>query len=200
VGRRLVSPGTRSDSQDGRGEKMEGEITGYENPDMTRTNEILLNLASIMEGRADEREDRMEDIWQLSYPRDGSRATITKGTSIIDFEAAQMSSSLRKHGKEFMQSVALTADHDVVIKFDQHDMIPVRAHAWYHGNQQEFTQLRITATEATDVFVTVSTAPALIDMQDSYIHKSNDEIEDWVAVAQNTTYRNQVHRPDVRIR
>ena len=171
-------------------------MEGYENPDMTRTNEILLSVLSMMEERHAGIEELKEDVWQLSYPRDGTRASLGVGTTTIDFEAGtivdyagavtRMSSSLRKHGKEFMQSVALTVDHDVVIQFDQHDKIPVRAHAWYHGNQQEFTQLKITATEATALFVTVSTAPALIDMQDSYIDKSNEEIEDWTAVAQNT--------------
>ena len=177
---------------------MKGEtiMPGQPNIEMTPTNEILLSILSMIEDRHDKVEELKDDIWQLSYPNDGTRASLGTGTTTIDFEAGTIvdstgavtrtSSSLRKHGKEFMQSVALTADHDVEIKFDQHDKIPVRAHAWYHGNQQEFTQLRIKTTEATDVFVTVSTAPALIDMQDSYIHKSNDEIEDWVAVAQNT--------------
>ena len=157
--------------------------------------DALLGILSNMESRNSEIDKTTEDIWQLSYPRDGTRATLGAGTTTIDFDAGtivdsagavtQMSSSLRKHGKEFMQSVALTADHDVVIGFDQHDKIPVRAHAWYHGNQQEFTQLRVMTTEPTDVFVTVSTAPALIDMQDSYIDKSNDEIMDWTAVPTN---------------
>ena len=177
---------------------MAGEIRipGQPNTDMTQTNDILYGILSMMEKRHTKVEEIKEDVWQLSYPKDGTRASLGAGVTTIDFDAGtivdstgavtQMSSSLRRHGKEFMQSAALNVDHDVVIQFDQHDKIPVRAHAWYHGNQQEFTQIRITATEATTFFVTVSTAPALIDMQDSYAHKSNDEIEDWTAVAQNT--------------
>lgn len=175
---------------------MEGEIIIQEQPGVVATNDILMNILGMLEARHAKVEERKEDVWQLSYPRDGTRASLGIGITTIDFGAGtvvdstgavtQMSSSLRKHGKEFMQSAALTVDHDVIIQFDQHDKVPLRAHAWYHGNQQEFTQLRITTTEATDFFVTVSTAPALIDMQDGYVHKSNDEIMDWTAVAQNT--------------
>ena len=162
----------------------------------TQINDTLLAILSKLETDSEKVDDIIEDVWQLSYPRDGTRAVLGIGTTTIDFDAGtildadglvtEMSSSLRKHGKAFMQSVAMTADHDIVIQFDLHDRMPLRAHGWYHGTQQEFTRIRITTTQATSVFVAVSTSPAPMDMQDRYIDKQDGVLADWTAVAQNT--------------
>jgi len=134
-------------------------------------------LVEVLNRQAAER----ENVWQLSYPKDGTRATLGIGTTDLDFEAGTitdyagtvtaMSSSLRKQGKAWMQSCILKADHDLIIRFDQHDKIPVTAYEWYRVNQQEFKRVRITTTVSTEFLITVSTASALIDIERDIIEQ-----------------------------
>lgn len=149
------------------------QIAGKETEICVPPVEGLGGLVDVLNRQAAER----ENVWQLSYPKDGTRATLGVGTTDLDFEAGtitdyagtvtQMSSSLRKQGKDWMQSAALNPDQDVIIQFDQHDKIPVRSNSWYLANYQEFKRLRITTTVSTAFFATVSTAPAIVDMQET---------------------------------
>ena len=146
------------------------QIAGKETEICVPPVEGLGGLVDVLNRQAAER----ENVWQLSYPKDGTRATLGVGTTDLDFEAGtitdyagtvtQMSSSLRKQGKDWMQSCAMKANQDIIIRFDQHDKIPISAYEWYRVNHQEFKRVRITTTVSTEFLVTVSTAPALIDV------------------------------------
>ena len=149
---------------------MEGEIMipGQPNRDMTTTNDILLNILGKLEEMMQEERVDEHDICQLSYPRDGTKATLAAGTTDIDFEAgtiisttgavSRMSSSLRKKGKAFMQSVAMKGNKDFVAQFDEHDKFPVDASEWWQATNMEFSRLRITSVADTAFFVSASSA------------------------------------------
>ena len=149
---------------------MEGEIRipGQPNTDTTQTNEVLYAILSKLEEMAaDERVDE-HDICQLSYPRDGTKATLAAGTTDIDFDAgtiisttgvvSRMSSSLRKRGKPFMQSIAMKGNKGFIAQLDEHDKFPVDANEWYQASNMEFSRLRITSVADTAFFVSASSA------------------------------------------
>jgi len=104
----------------------------------------------------------------ISYPNDGTRATLGTGTSIIDFRSGTikspssvvtgLSNSLSNQGLEFMRSVVINADQAIVIQLDSEDKTPVRAGAWVVQQDVLFEKLSITTTMSTSVFVSASTA------------------------------------------
>lgn len=149
---------------------MEGEIRipGQPNTDMTQTNEILYAILSMMEERRAKVEEVREDVMQISYPADGSHATLGIGVTDLDFDAgtitistgvvSTMSTSLRKMGKMWMESASMKANQDVIIQFDTHDKIAVDIDERYQATNQEFNRLRITCTVATDFAAVFSSA------------------------------------------
>ena len=155
---------------------MAGEIIipGQPNTDMTQTNEILYGILSVIEERHQNIEEIKEDVWHMSYPKDGTRATLTTGTTTLDFDAgtimtpadavSRMSSSLRKRGKAFMQSVMVDAERDVVIQFDNEDKIYLRAAHRYVASNKEFTKLRITTTESTSCTCLASSTSDIVSV------------------------------------
>ena len=141
---------------------MEGETTID-----VQIRDVLLGILSNMESRNEEVSERREDIWNVAYPNDGSYATLTTGTTDIDFDAGTvvspagvvttLSSSLRKKGKDHLQSAAIKADVGIILQFDSEDKFPVDAGEWFQANHYEFRRLRITTTVATDCIVLAST-------------------------------------------
>lgn len=143
-------------------------MEGYENPDMTRTNEILYSILAMMEERHAKVEEVKEDVMQISYPNDGSHATLGIGVTDLDFDAgtiiastgavSKMSTSLRKQGKKWMESASLKANQDIIIQFDSHDKIAVDIDERYQATNQEFNRLRITCTVSTEFAAVFSSA------------------------------------------
>lgn len=141
---------------------MVGEtiIPGQPNTDMTQTNEILYGILSLLEGMVAEEKEVVDDVMQISYPNDGSHATLGIGVTDLDFDAgtiiistgavSNMSTSLRKQGKKWMESTSLKANMDIIIQFDTHDKIALDMDERYQATNQEFNRLRITCTAATE--------------------------------------------------
>lgn len=146
---------------------MEG-ISGQPNTDMTQTNEILYGILSLLEGMVQDEKEVVDDVMQISYPKDGSHATLGVGVTDLNFDAgtitistgavSNMSTSLRKMGKKWMESASMKADQDVIIQFDTHDKIAVDIDERYQSTNQEFNRLRITCTVATDFSAVFSSA------------------------------------------
>lgn len=144
------------------------KIPGQPNTDMTQTNEILYGILSLLESMVAKDKEVVDDVMQISYPADGTHATLAAGVTELDYDAgtiktpagvvSRMSSSLRKTGKPYMQSVAMKADGNIVVQFDSHDKFPVDAAEWYQATNQEFNRIRITVTADTGFYVMSSSA------------------------------------------
>lgn len=110
-----------------------------------------------------------ENVWMFAHPKDGTKATLTTGTTDLNFDAGtittpagvvtKMSSSLQKLQKSFMESVALRANLAIVIQFDAHDKLPVDANEWFQQDNTEFARIRVTTTASTKCIVLASSAP-----------------------------------------
>lgn len=141
------------------------QIAGKETEICVPPVEGLGGLVDVLNRQA----EAVENVWQFAHPNDGTKATLTTGVTDLNFDAgtittpagvvSAMSSSLRKRKAEWMQSVALRADTDITIQFDNHDKHIVDAWEWYQSNNQEFKRLRITTTASTECLVLASTAP-----------------------------------------
>ena len=137
------------------------------------------------------------EIEFFTYPYDGTRATLSAGTTTIDFAQGtirspsgaitKLSSDLGKKKKDFLRSVTVNANEDIVVQLDENNKIPVRANNWFTETYQQFTRVKITTTTSTDVFVLASTNPktALEMVGETTVTKTTTG-QDWTAVAQNT--------------
>ena len=142
---------------------MEGETTID-----VQIRDALLGILSNMESRNEEIDETTGDIWNPSYPKDGSRASLGVGTTTLDFDAGTvmdyagavtaMSSSLRKRGKDFMMSVAMSVDQDCIVEFDNEDKMLLKAYQWYVAGSKEFRRIRITTTSTTTFACLASTS------------------------------------------
>lgn len=128
-----------------------------------------------------------EDTHFFSYPNDGSRATITKGTTTLDFMSgtvmtpaglvSNLGNSLRARGREYCRSLSLQADRDIIIQIGTKSKIPVFAGTWFKVAHLRFTDLKIIAAEDTQVFAIACTNPDSIEMVgESYV---KDPVDVW---------------------
>jgi len=82
-----------------------------------------------------------------------------------DGTISKLSSSLDKKNIAFLRSVAVNADHDIVIQLDEDNRVPVRANTWAVLTHQRFTVLKITVTQSTSVYAFGCTdADAIVTM------------------------------------
>lgn len=139
---------------------MDGETI-----DIKPTNDILLSILSLLE-RQQEEDEAEKNVWQASYPNDGTQATLAAGTTVLDFEAGtvidtagavtMMSSSLRRAGVESLRSASIFVDQDVVVQFDSHDKIFQEANTWMYATDNDFLRIQVTCTVNTTFQVMVS--------------------------------------------
>ena len=131
----------------------------------THTAELLSKLVEL----AEYDHKKTYETWFFSYPRDGTRATLSAGMTVLDFDAGtikapdgtitDMSTSLRRMHHDYMRSVAINTNKDIVIQLDDKDKIPVRANNWFIETYQSFTRVKITTTASTEAFLHASTNP-----------------------------------------
>lgn len=131
-------------------------------------------LAAIYE-LTKKRYEKNFEIFYLTYPNDGTRATFQVGTTELDFAAGtikapdgsvdDMSTSLREQKKDFMRSFAINCDEDVVVQLDDNDKAPVRANTWGKMTYQQFTKAFITVTTSTTGYIHACTNPQAIHEQ-----------------------------------
>ena len=122
-----------------------------------------------------ETRDASLEIFFMTYPNDGTRATFDVGTTILNFEQGTveapdgnitgMSSSLVKKGKDFMRSFAINCDQDTIVRLDNDDQTPVRANTWGKMTYQQYTKARVTTTVSTTGYVHACTNPEAIHEQ-----------------------------------
>jgi len=163
-------------------------------------NEALTELAELLGYQHNVR----YDVFTLNYPFDGTRLTITAGTTVYDFEhgtvsapgtaVVKMSSSLEKKKRDFMRALTINADKDVIIQLDERDKIVVRAGSWPLFPYQRFRKVRVTATESTEILVSASTsADAIIQMYGEVSPSSagftGDVYENEHTMVDDTAYR-----------
>ena len=128
-----------------------------------------------------------EDTHFFSYPNDGTRATITVGTTKLDFMAgtvmtpagvvADLGNSLRARGREYCRSLSLQADRDIIIQIGTKSKIPVFAGTWFKVAHLRFTDINIIAAEDTRMFVIACTNPDSIEMAgETYV---KDPVDIW---------------------
>lgn len=108
----------------------------------------------------------------LTYPFNGTRLTIAAGTTVFDFAAgtvkapgaavAEMTSSLSKHRKEFMRALTFNADSEIILQIESENKLLCRAGNWPVFPSKEFTKVRVTVTESTEILIIASTSPAAI--------------------------------------
>lgn len=109
------------------------------------------------------------EIIFFSYPNDGTRATLSTGTTVLDYRQGtikatdgsitRMSSSLSDQKKSFLRSLAINATAEIVIQLDENDAAPVKANTWTSMTFQQFQKLTITTSADTDVFCYACTNP-----------------------------------------
>ena len=146
-----------------------------------------------------------EDTHFFSYPNDGTRATITKGTTTLDFMGgtvmspaggvSNLGNSLRARGREYCRSLSLQADRDIIIQIGTKSKIPVFAGTWFKVAHLRFTDLKIIAAESTRVFAIACTNPDAIEMVgESYV---KDPVDVWgkTATMGNTELAVRTHAP-----
>ena len=128
-----------------------------------------------------------EDTHFFSYPNDGTRATIVKGTTTLDFMSgtvmtpagvvSSLGNSLRARGREYCRSLSLQADRDIIIQIGTKSKIPVFAGTWFKVAHLRFTDVKIIAAEDTRTFVIACTNPDSIEMAgETYV---KDPVDVW---------------------
>ena len=131
-----------------------------------------------------------EDTHFFSYPNDGSRATIVKGTTTLDFMqgtvmdtagvVSPLGNSLRARGREYCRSLSLQADQDIIVQIGTKSKIPIFAGTWFKVAHLRFTDVKIIATQTTHVFVIGCTNPDSIEMiGETYV---KDPVDEWGGV------------------
>ena len=148
------------------------------------TKELVVNFPERQDGAISLRDiydllketrDASLEIFFMTYPNDGTRATFAVGTTILNFEQgtvetpdgtiSNMSSSLMKKNKDFMRSFAINCNRDVVVRLDNDDQTPIRANVWGKMTFQQYTKARITTVVSTTGYVHACTNPEAIHEQ-----------------------------------
>ena len=119
-----------------------------------------------------DQQNKSYDIFFMSYPNDGTRATFAAGTTILDYEqgtieapdgtVTPMSSSLAKKDKDYMRSCAVNCNKDTIIQLDNKNKSPARADTWFKMTHQQFAKLKITTTVETKGYIHACTNPEAV--------------------------------------
>lgn len=124
-------------------------------------------------------------IVSFTYPSDGTTHTITKGTTVFNFRTgtveaandvvARMGHSLDSDQRDFLRSVFINTNKDVIVQLDSQDKIPVSSTQSFNQTFQEFTVVKITATVDTKVRLVASTSnQAALQYTDTLVIKGID--------------------------
>lgn len=167
----------------------------------TNIDDLLVTLLERLGGVTE------DDTHFFSYPNDGTRATIAKGTTALDFmggtvmdtdgTVTSLGNSLRARGREYCRSLSLQADRNIIIQVGTKSKIPIFAGTWFKVSHLRFTDLKIIAAETTRVFVVACTNPDSIDMAgESYV---KDPVDTWgkVTTIGNAELAVRTHAPPI---
>ena len=131
----------------------------------------IQDILNLMEYQA----EKNYEIQFFTYPNTGEVATLGTGDTLLDFQAGtikdyagvvtKMSNSLARLQIDFLRSIAINSNKNVIVQLDSKDKIRVKADNWFVGTYQQFTKVIITCTEETELFSLVCTNPeAIIEM------------------------------------
>lgn len=142
---------------------------------LTRIDNLLVENVGILRSlqaflsREEERETRAV---YFTYPDDGTLVTLLAGTTVLNFRTGtiedvdhsftNMGHSLQSEGRDWLRSFFIYSNKDSIIQPDSYDKIPASEAVNAIGTYQEFTQLKITCIEETQIFVICSTSPETI--------------------------------------
>lgn len=165
----------------------------------TTIDDLLVELLERLGGTTE------DATYFFAYPNDGTRATIEKGTTSIDFlggtvtdasdEVTTLGNSLRAKGRDFCRSLTIQADRDIIVQIGNSSKIPIFAGTWFKVSHLRFTDVKITAIEDSSVFVFASTNPDAIEMAgESY---TKDPVDPWgyVSTIGNAELAVRTHAP-----
>lgn len=138
----------------------------------TRSDELLQKLVDI----AEYNQKKDYEIWFFTYPKDGTRATLAAGTTVLDFDdgtitdttgaITKMSTSLLRMAQDHMRSIAINVDRDIIYYLDNKDKMPVKADNWFVGTFQNFKKISVITTTSTELLIHACTNPkATMEMQ-----------------------------------
>lgn len=140
----------------------------------TRIDELLIEntkqIAQLVELMQRE-ENRELKIVFFTYPDDGTYASLSAGIIILDFSTGTintngtityMKHSLQSDGKDFLRSVFIDADKDIVVQLDGQDKALLPETKAFLSTYQQFKKITITTTEATEIFIFCCTNPEAI--------------------------------------
>lgn len=104
----------------------------------------------------------------FTYPRDGTKKTVGKGTTMIDFwegivvlpdgTEEFVSDKLEAYGEEYIRSFQIDTNEDIVIWLDGFGKKPIDKDDIHLATHQEFRRLYIQTTQDTQVHVWASTS------------------------------------------
>lgn len=165
----------------------------------TSIDDLLVTLLERIGGTTE------EDTHFFSFPNDGSRATLAKGKTTIDYMAGTVMSpagtvtdlgnSLRARGREYCRSLSLQADQDIIIQIGNKSKIPISAGTWFKVSHLRFVVVNIIASQTTHVFAIACTNPDSIDMAgETYV---KDPVDKWgkTATIGNGELAARLHAP-----
>lgn len=144
-----------------------GILDGFTSIDeLVRENILTLHELRDLLEREEVRETRAV---YFTYPDDGTLAILQAGTTVlnykvgtiedVDHEFTNMGHSLQSEGRDWLRSFFVNSDKAITVQPDSYDKIPATEEKDALGIFQEFTKLRITCTEETEVFIACYTSP-----------------------------------------
>lgn len=111
---------------------------------------------------------RMKIFPYFTYPRDGTRKTLTEGITIIDFwdgvvtlpdgTEESISDKLEAYGDEYVRSFQVDTNQNIIIWLDDFGKKPIDKDDIHLATHQEFRRLYIQTTQDTRFFVWASTS------------------------------------------
>lgn len=121
--------------------------------------------------------EREVEIKFFTYPDTGLAITLQPGTTKIDFwngkvtdvdgNITDLSHSLQSDGKEWLRSIFIDTDQDILVSLDGSDWIPAKEQRDFQAPYMQFRTIEIVTTVATTFFMLVCTNPlAILSLRD----------------------------------
>ena len=114
-----------------------------------------------------ERKEKDAPVFYMTYPVDGSKKTITEGTTEINFYDGEvhlangsdefLTDTLQARGLDFVRSLFIETNKEIKLGLDDKSKYPVPADGLFAIGHQTFQRASLTATEDTKITLWAST-------------------------------------------
>ena len=128
--------------------------------------DILADIRSLLQK---ERKEKVASVFYFTYPVDGTKKTITEGTTEINFFDGEvhlaagsdevLTDTLQRRGLDFVRSLFIETDKEIKVNLDDKSKYPVPADGLFALGHQTFQRASLTATEDTKITLWASTNP-----------------------------------------